>query len=85
MSHNATWLTGPHYLVDGCHLQQLFHDRALAVPTDHGEYQSEIGVDVLVHGCKVSRVAGVGITAVEKDECRLRVRLDDRLHVSRRG
>ena len=55
------------------------------MPTDDGEYQSEVSVDVFVHGCKVLHVAGVGITAVEKDECRLQVRLDDRLHVSRRG
>ena len=46
---------------------------------------SEIRVDVFIHGCEVPRIAGVGVAAVEKDECRLWVRLDDRLHVGRRG
>jgi hypothetical protein len=39
------------------------------VATNNWKYLSEIGVDVLIHGCEIPRVAGVGITTVEKDEC----------------
>jgi hypothetical protein len=55
------------------------------VATNNWKYLSEIGVDVLIHGCEIPRVAGVGITTVEKDKCCLWVRLDDRLHVGWRG
>ena len=55
------------------------------MPTNNGEHLSEVSVDVLVHRCKIPRIAGVGIAAVEKDERRLWVCLDDRLHVRRRG
>ena len=82
---NAPSLTRPHNFVDGCHFQQLSHDRALAVSTDNREHLSEIGVDVLVYGCEIPRIAGVGITAVEEDKYRPWVRLDDRLHVGWRG
>ena len=48
--------------------------------TNNWEYQSEVRVDVLAQERKVPRIAGIRATAVEKDECRLRVRLDsDRL------
>ena len=82
---NAPSPTRPHNLVDGRYFQQLSHDRALAVSTDNWKHQSEISVDVFVHGCEIPRVAGVGITAVEKDEYCLWVRLDDWLHVGWRG
>jgi len=82
---NALRPTRPHDLVDGRHFQQLFHDRALAVSTNDWKNQPEISVDILVYGCEIPRVTGVGVTAMEKDECCLRVRLDNWLHVGWRG
>ena len=84
------WVTVQHGLLDhiillaGVTSSNCFMT-ALAAPTNNWECQSEVSINVLVHGCKLPRVAGVGITAVEKSECRLRVHLNDRLCVSQRG
>lgn len=49
------------------------------------EHLTEIGIDILIDGREISRIAAVGITAVKKDKSCTGVCFDDRLHVGRRG
>jgi len=55
------------------------------VSTYDRKHLPEINVDVLVHGCEVTRITTVGITAVEKDKRCIWVCLDNWLHVRWRG
>lgn len=55
------------------------------MPTQDRGHPPEINIDVLVPRCKVPRITAVGIATVEKDECYVWVRLDDRLHMDWRG
>jgi len=51
------------------------------VSAQEREHLSDVSIDVLIHGCKISRIAAVGITAVEKDERCIGIFPDNRLHV----
>lgn len=55
------------------------------MPTQDRKHQSEINVDVFIHGCEVARVTTVGVTAVEQHKFCIGVRLDDWSHVDWRG
>ena len=76
--------TRPQYLVSWSKLQHLLDDRTLTIHREYRKYFTEIEVNILIHGSEIPRISGVWITGVEEDEDRVRVRLNDGLHVCRR-